>query len=868
MERFRIRKAACFLITLFGLFIVGPAFSLPSPENPYLQGTGLILTTPFAESSESLGDNEGSALVLADNSLWLVDDSREILVEVDVNNGSLKRIISSAQLQATTELGGSAPAGVARTGDLEAIAYDPIADELFVFSGGCCNSASVTPAVFRLTRQGGRLELDSFSDLPSGSDFSGAAANPLTGQLWVASSKTVSAYTYGAFSVTDSRSYAVSGVISGLGFTPDGNELLMVSTQERLYRLDWATRNFVPGYDISIPLVGDSRSVVVLGDEILIGDGWDAASGTSSFLAVHRMELSAGVPPSFILNSPFPGEIQLDTLEVSGVATDDTSVESVAVIVRSRDTSEYLRPGGLYGRPYRFPANLSQPSSPSTDFSWSTDLPPGDYSVQVEVRDNNNLLFSMRSTRFTMSSSSVAVDTEPPTSTVTSPSNAESVLSPVTISGFASDNQAVASMRVILRDRATGRYLQADGTFGRARYLTIPVVSPGVQNTAFSWAPPGLGEGQYFVDVQARDEAGNLGVRDRIYFDVVSVIDNELPSSTVTAPTDGESVLAPVVIAGSAADDQGVASMRVILRNRETSQYLQDDGSFGRANYITVPVASPGATNTTFSWAPPGLVEGQYFVDVQARDAAGNLGDRERIYFDVVSVIDTIPPSSSVSTPANGETVLAPVSISGTAADDQGVASMRVILRNRETSQYLQDDGSFGRANYITIPVASSGATNTTFTWVPPGLGAGSYFVDVQARDLAGNLGVRDRIYFDVVTVIDNEPPSSTVSSPTNGENVLAPVLIEGIATDDQGVASMRVILRNRATSQYLQDDGSFGRANYITVPVASPGAGTTAFAWAPPGLGVGSYFVDVQARDGVGNLGVRERIYFDVVSP
>jgi len=345
MERFRIRKAACFLITLFGLFIVGPAFSLPSPENPYLQGTGLILTTPFAESSESLGDNEGSALVLADNSLWLVDDSREILVEVDVNNGSLKRIISSAQLQATTELGGSAPAGVARTGDLEAIAYDPIADELFVFSGGCCNSASVTPAVFRLTRQGGRLELDSFSDLPSGSDFSGAAANPLTGQLWVASSKTVSAYTYGAFSVTDSRSYAVSGVISGLGFTPDGNELLMVSTQ------------------------------------------------------VHRMELSAGVPPSFILNSPFPGEIQLDTLEVSGVATDDTSVESVAVIVRSRDTSEYLRPGGLYGRPYRFPANLSQPSSPSTDFSWSTDLPPGDYSVQVEVRDNNNLLFSMRSTR-------------------------------------------------------------------------------------------------------------------------------------------------------------------------------------------------------------------------------------------------------------------------------------------------------------------------------------------------------------------------------------------------------------------------------------------------------------------------------------
>ncbi|MGH2679805.1 MAG: hypothetical protein ACRDG8_04885, partial [Actinomycetota bacterium] len=49
--------------------------SLPATSSPELQLLRTIRTSPFAGSSISMRDAEGSAFVPRDNSLWLADDN-------------------------------------------------------------------------------------------------------------------------------------------------------------------------------------------------------------------------------------------------------------------------------------------------------------------------------------------------------------------------------------------------------------------------------------------------------------------------------------------------------------------------------------------------------------------------------------------------------------------------------------------------------------------------------------------------------------------------------------------------------------------------------------------------------------------------
>jgi hypothetical protein len=110
-----------------------------------------IQTSPFVDTSVSMGDNEGSAFVASDNSLWLADDGKKKIYEVDAATGGLKRTIARSAFNDAPRFGGGPVAGTERTNDFESIAYDRANDVLYVFSGKCCTS-SILPTAFRLTR--------------------------------------------------------------------------------------------------------------------------------------------------------------------------------------------------------------------------------------------------------------------------------------------------------------------------------------------------------------------------------------------------------------------------------------------------------------------------------------------------------------------------------------------------------------------------------------------------------------------------------------------------------------------------------------------------------------------------------------------
>ena len=173
-----------------------------------LELDGTIQTSPFTGSSVPMGDNEGSAFVPSDNSLWLAGDNKKEIYEVDPTTGVLKRTIARSAFN-ISEVREGPPARADRTNDFEAIAYDRANDVLYVFSGKCCTS-SILPTAFRLTRQSGQFQVESYQALPTGADYTGAAWSPTDGKLYVGKGKEIRSFDYA--SGTASPSFRVAGV--------------------------------------------------------------------------------------------------------------------------------------------------------------------------------------------------------------------------------------------------------------------------------------------------------------------------------------------------------------------------------------------------------------------------------------------------------------------------------------------------------------------------------------------------------------------------------------------------------------------------------------------------------------------------------
>ena len=241
-----------------------------------------IRTSPFTGTSVSMGDSEGSAFVPADNSLWLADDGKKRIYEVAPNTGALKRTIDRSEFNNAPKLGGGPVAGTSRTNDFEAIAYDHAHEVLYVFSGPCCNS-SILATAFRLTRQSGQFQVESYQPLPSGADYTGAAWSPTDGKIYVGKGREIRSFDYSSGTASASlRIRSLGGGITGVDFAPDGADLFLTLNSERLVRIHWSTKTVVDGWTFDLTPFGvlDARGVAKAGGQFFVSDGYDArASG-------------------------------------------------------------------------------------------------------------------------------------------------------------------------------------------------------------------------------------------------------------------------------------------------------------------------------------------------------------------------------------------------------------------------------------------------------------------------------------------------------------------------------------------------------------------------------------------------------------
>jgi hypothetical protein len=180
---------------------------------------------------------------------------------------------------------------------------------------------------------------------------------------------------------------------------------------------------------------------------------------------------------------------------------------------------------------------------------------------------------------------------------------------------------------------------------------------------------------------------------------------------------------------------------------------------------------------------------------------------------------DTTAPSVSVSSPANGATLSGTVTLSATASDNVGVASV-----------WFTVDGTVVGAEDTSAPFQVS--------WNTASVANGTHTVRAMARDAAGNTATSGTIAVTVNNTSasnDTSAPTVSITSPGNGATVSGTVSVSAAASDNVGVSSV----------QFTLNGVNLGSAD-TTAPYS--------ISWNTAGAANGTHMLRAIARDAAGN--------------
>ena len=181
------------------------------------------------------------------------------------------------------------------------------------------------------------------------------------------------------------------------------------------------------------------------------------------------------------------------------------------------------------------------------------------------------------------------------------------------------------------------------------------------------------------------------------------VTDVQPPSVSITAPMGGTvSGIVPVNV--TASDNVGVTRVDLLV----SGTLLASD--------ISAPYA--------FSWDSTALAGTSASLVARAYDAAGNSASSTAVIVSVAGAAnppppDTTPPTVAITSPGNGSTVSGVVTISASASDNVGIASLSLSV-----------DGKV---------VSTGNSASATYKWNTRKLASGMHTISATAKDKSGN---------------------------------------------------------------------------------------------------------------------------------
>lgn len=236
------------------------------------------------------------------------------------------------------------------------------------------------------------------------------------------------------------------------------------------------------------------------------------------------------------------------------------------------------------------------------------------------------------------------------------------------------------------------------------------------------------------------DRAGN-----RLTYSGAVANDIVLPTISITNPTSGSSFTttnATLNLSGTASDNTGVTLIR----------------------WETVSIIGTASGTTSWNINSIPLQPGANSILVIAYDAAGNNTYAElRVTY---TPPDSIPPTVSLTSPANGTTYTNAQTVAVTASASDDMAVTKVVFY----------DGSTAKGTNTTAPYS--------YNWSFTGADDGAHIWTVRAYDAIGNAATSSPPVTLTVS-IDITPPTVSFLSPTNGQVITnASLTITGMATD------------------------------------------------------------------------------------
>jgi hypothetical protein len=222
-------------------------------------------------------------------------------------------------------------------------------------------------------------------------------------------------------------------------------------------------------------------------------------------------------------------------------------------------------------------------------------------------------------------------------------------------------------------------------------------------------------------------------------------------------------------------DLQALASP--VSGNVNLSATATDDVGVVQVSFFVDGTLIGSATTAPYqiTWDSTTVTDGDHDLTAEALDAAGNVGTSTTRTITLANGIDTTPPQVSLN--ALASPLSGTVTVSALATDDVGVAQLEFFVD--------------------AVLIGTDTVSNFEVLWDTTSVTNGSHELTARAHDAAGNMTVSSPLTVTVAN--DSQPPSVSITSPEDGDDVSGQVLVIIAATDDIGVTEVRLLV-NGAT--------------------------------------------------------------------
>jgi hypothetical protein len=320
-----------------------------------------------------------------------------------------------------------------------------------------------------------------------------------------------------------------------------------------------------------------------------------------------------------------------------------------------------------------------------------------------------------------------AIINSPPTVTITSPFENQTVLDSVIIQGTADDVDGSI------------QYVEIKIDF--TNWITVT----GTNSWNYEWNSNSVSNGVHRI--YARSFDGTLYSEEYL---INVTVDNDVvnnpPIVTINHPDENDIVSATVSVSGTASDPDG---------NLQKVEISIDNKGW---------IIAAGTSSWAYSWDTTKNQDGKHVIYARAKDDSNQYSTTKSISVIVDNFINS-PPTVNFTSPTE-DTVSEEVEIRGTAADADGDDTLTLI------EVKIDDDWNL-----------ASGTIDWTYDWDTESLDDGYYIISVRAFD-----GTDYSIIKSISVYVDNPHAPTVVVTSGIPEKASGTIIIFGTASDVDGV--------------------------------------------------------------------------------